>query len=139
MEGLNYNPTNSLSNLVIARLAPWLVYLDDGFSKSSPDAPRLAWLPFAMQHKPLFYATMLTAVVHLNRRRPLKDPSAMIWFKVQTIKLANEKMNDPVEGCTDEMIVVALVLCYFNVSFILNELRGQVSRSLGWIQMADNH
>jgi hypothetical protein len=78
-------------------------------------SPRLAWLPFAMGHLPLFYATLLTAAVHLNRRRPLKDPSALIWFKVQTIKMANEAMIDPAEAASDQMIIVALVLLYFNV------------------------
>jgi len=40
----------------------------------------------------------------------------MIWFKLETIRLANEKMNIPEEAATDEMIMVAMILLYFNVS-----------------------
>lgn len=100
----------------MARLAPWLSYLDDSIGGDDDSSARLGWLEYAINHTPLFYATLLTAVVHLNRRRPLKDPSAMIWFKLQTMRLANERMNDPAEACKDEMLVVALVLLYFNVS-----------------------
>jgi hypothetical protein len=97
----------------IERLAPWLSYLDDGLTTATP---RLAWLPFALEHTAFFYATLLTAAVHLNRRRPMRDKSALIWFKVQTIKYANERMNlPPSEAASDEMIMVALVLLYFNV------------------------
>jgi hypothetical protein len=97
----------------IERLAPWLSYLDD---KLTTATPRLAWLPFALEHTPFFHATLLAAAVHLNRRRPLRDKSALIWFKVQTIRYANERMNlPPSEAASDEMIMVALVLLYFNV------------------------
>lgn len=97
----------------IERLAPWLCYLDDGLS---PDGPRIAWLPYALEHTAFFYATLLTAAVHLNRRRKLRDLSALYWFKVQTIKYANENMNIPDKVATDEMVMVALILLYFNVS-----------------------
>jgi hypothetical protein len=101
----------------IERLAPWLSYLDDRLTTATP---RLAWLPFALQHTPFFHATLLAAAVHLNRRRPLRDKSALIWFKVQTIRYANEKMNlPPSEGASDEMIMVALILLYFNVRTFL--------------------
>lgn len=40
----------------------------------------------------------------------------MYWFKVQTIKHANENMGIPEKAATDEMIMVALILLYFNVS-----------------------
>jgi hypothetical protein len=97
----------------IERLAPWLSYLDDRLTTATP---RLAWLPFALEHTPFFHATLLAAAVHLNRRRPLRDKSALIWFKVQTIRYANERMNlPPSEAASDEMIMVALVLLYFNV------------------------
>jgi len=42
----------------------------------------------------------------------------MIWFKVQTIKYANENMNITEKATTDEMIMVALILLYFNASYI---------------------
>jgi hypothetical protein len=96
----------------IERLAPWMAYLDDNFND---EQPRLAWLPFALRHRAFFHATLLTAAVHLNRKRPFRDPSAMIWFKIETIKLANENMNIPGQAATDEMIMVAMVLLYFNV------------------------
>lgn len=104
----------------MAALAPWLSYLDDELTELSP---RISWLPFALDHKPLFYATLLTAAVHLNRRRPLSDPSALLWFKVRTMRLANERMSDPLEGASDQMMMVALILLYFNVStqFLLPE------------------
>ena len=93
-------------------MAPWLSYLDDGLIDGSP---RVGWLPFARDHMPLFYGTLLTAAVHLNRRQPLSDPSILIWYKVQTLRLANEKLKTSNEGATDEMIMVALILVYFNV------------------------
>lgn len=89
-----------------------MAYLDDEFDDSQP---RLAWLPFALRHKAFFHATLLTAAVHLNRRRPFRDPSMMIWFKVETMRLANENMSIPTQAATDEMIMVAMVLLYFNV------------------------
>jgi hypothetical protein len=50
----------------------------------------------------------------------LRDKSALIWFKVQTIRYANERMNlPPSEAASDEMIMVALVLLYFNVRTFL--------------------
>ncbi|PVH82202.1 hypothetical protein DL98DRAFT_570745 [Cadophora sp. DSE1049] len=105
-------PKQLLIRYYIERLAPWLCYLDDGLS---PDGPRIAWLPFALEHTAFFYATLLTAAVHLNRRRKIRDPSALYWFKVQTIKHANENMNIPEKAATDEMIMVALILLYFNI------------------------
>lgn len=76
----------------------------------------MAWLQFAIEHTAFFYATLLTAAVHLNRRRKIRDSSALYWFKVQTIKYANLNMDVPGEAATDEMIMVALILLYFNVS-----------------------
>ncbi|KAH7411177.1 hypothetical protein BKA64DRAFT_638819 [Cadophora sp. MPI-SDFR-AT-0126] len=104
-------PKELLIRYYIERLAPWLCYLDDSLA---PDGPRIAWLPFALEHTAFFYATLLTAAVHLNRRRKMRDPSALYWFKVQTIKHANENMSIPGKAATDEMIMVALILLYFN-------------------------
>lgn len=81
-------------------------------------APKIAWLGFAVEHTAFYYATLLTAAVHLNRRRKLKDPAALIWYKVHTIQLANEKMNVAEEAASDEMIMTALILLYFNVSLL---------------------
>lgn len=36
------------------------------------------------------------------------------------MRLANESMKDPSEGSRDEMILVALILLYFNVSEVLS-------------------
>ncbi|KAK0119672.1 hypothetical protein ONS95_011109 [Cadophora gregata] len=105
-------PKQLLIRYYIERLAPWLCYLDDGLSK---DGPRIAWLPYALEHTAFFYATLLTAAVHLNRRRKIRDPSALYWFKVQTIKHANENMKIPETAATDEMVMVALILLYFNI------------------------
>ncbi|KAH9219513.1 hypothetical protein DL95DRAFT_358694 [Leptodontidium sp. 2 PMI_412] len=105
-------PKQLLIRYYIERLAPWLSYLDDGLS---PDGPRIAWLPYALEHTAFFYATLLTAAVHLNRRRKIRDSSALYWFKVQTIKHANENMGIPEKAATDEMIMVALILLYFNI------------------------
>ena len=115
----------------MAALAPWLSYLDDGLTEFYP---RISWLPFALEHKPLFYGTMLTAAVHLHRRRPLSDPSALFWFKAQTIRLANERLNDPSEGATDQMIMVALILLYFNVSTLFSSVTiwVRLMTNLGW-------
>lgn len=113
---------NILSSLItdVERLAPWLCNLDDRFrgldDLDDIPVPKLAWLGYAVEHTAFYYATLLTAAVHLNRRRKLKDPGALIWYKMHTIQLANEKMNIVEEAATDEMIMTALVLCYFNVS-----------------------
>jgi hypothetical protein len=93
-------------------LAPWLSYLDDTLTETSP---RISWLPYAVNHTPLFYATLLTAAVHLDRRQPMKDPSVLLRLKVQTITLANKNMDNPSEAVSDQMMMVAMVLLYFNV------------------------
>lgn len=106
-------PKQLLIRYYLERLAPWFCYLDDNLADIEP---RIAWLPFALEHKPFFYATLLTAAVHLNRKRRFRDPAALLWFKAETIRAANEKMNDPAEAASDEMIMVALILLVFNVS-----------------------
>jgi hypothetical protein len=105
----------SLTPPDITRLAPWISYLDDTLT---PTSPRLGWLPFAITHSPLFHATLLTSAVHLNRRKPLKDPSALLFYKVETIRHANELMNYGTleEKCSDEMITTALCLLYFDIN-----------------------
>jgi len=98
---------------VLQKLAPWLSNYDDSLT---PSSPRVSWLPFALNHAPLFYATCLAAVVHLDRVKPLGDQRKLLWYKVETMRLANEKMSIPSEGASDQMIMVALILLYFNVS-----------------------
>jgi len=68
------------------------------------------------------------AAVHLNRRRMFRDSSALLWFKTQTIKHANERMNNPAEGASDEMIMVALILLYFNVSIYSSRNRNMADK-----------
>jgi hypothetical protein len=68
---------------------------------------------------PLYYATLLCAAVHLDRMMPFGDLSKLLWYKAETLRLTNEKLNTPSEGATDEMILVALILLYFNVSLRL--------------------
>ena len=46
----------------------------------------------------------------------MKDRSALLRLKVQTIRLANENMDNPSEAVSDQMMMVALILLYFNVS-----------------------
>ena len=41
--------------------------------------------------------------------KPIKEDSAFTWYRLQTIHLANRKMNEEVVA-SDEMILVALVL-----------------------------
>ncbi|KAF8859056.1 hypothetical protein BDZ45DRAFT_621439 [Acephala macrosclerotiorum] len=105
-------PKQLLIRYYVERLAPWLCYLD---AELDLQAPKIAWLGFAVKHAAFYYATLLTAAVHLNRRRKLKDPAALIWYKVHTIQLANEQMNHTQDAASDEMIMTALVLLYFNV------------------------
>ena len=106
-------PKQLLIRYYLERLAPWFCYLEDNLADIKP---RIGWLPFALVHKPFFYATLLTAAVHLNRKRRFRDPAALLWFKAETIRAANEKMDDPAEAASDEMIMVALILLFFNVS-----------------------
>jgi len=68
-------------------------------------------------------ATLLTAVVHRNRIQPFEDQRALLWYKVETIRLANETLNLPTEGASDQMILVALILLYFNVGINLISIK----------------
>ncbi|TAQ86471.1 hypothetical protein B7494_g5204 [Chlorociboria aeruginascens] len=102
----------ALIHYFLRRLAPWLSYLDDEATAASP---KISWLPFALHHPALFYATLLTAAVHLNRFQPVGSQQAVLWYKVETMRLANEKLMCPAEAAKDEMIIVVLVLLYFNV------------------------
>ncbi|TVY39960.1 hypothetical protein LSUB1_G007268 [Lachnellula subtilissima] len=104
--------TQLLVHYFAMRLAPWLSYLDDSMTETSP---RMAWLPYALNHTPLFYATLLVAAVHLDRRQPMTDRSALLRLKGETIRLANENMDDPFEAVSDQMMMVAFILLYFNV------------------------
>jgi hypothetical protein len=61
-------------------------------------------------------ATLLSAAVHLDRLQPIGDQRKILWYKVETMRLANKTLTDPAEGASDPMIIVALVLLYFNVS-----------------------
>jgi len=105
----------TLSNVlqVFQRLAPWLSKHDDSHT---PFTPEVSWLPFALNHLPLFYATCLCAAVHLDRFSPVGDQRIVLWYKIETMKLANETLSNPSEGAADQMIIVALILLYFNVS-----------------------
>lgn len=100
-------------NSVLQRLAPWLSNYDDSLT---PASPRVSWLPFALNNKVLFMATLLSAAVHLDRLQPVGDQRKILWYKVETMRLANETLTDPAEGASDPMIIVALILLYFNVS-----------------------
>jgi Fungal specific transcription factor domain len=95
-------------------MAPWISSLEDTLT---PSSPRLGWLPFAISHPPLFHATLFICAVHLNRRRPLKDPSALLFYKTQAIHYANKTMNFGTleEKSSDEMIITALCLMYFDI------------------------
>ena len=108
--------------IVIQRLAPWLSNYDDSLT---PTSPRVSWLPFALSHPPLFYATLLSAAVHLDRVQPLKDQRKLLWYKVETIRLTNERLSVLSEAATDQMILVALILLYFNVRGVTDPITQQ--------------
>lgn len=74
-----------------------------------------------MNNPTLFYATLLGAAVHLDRRQPLGDQRNLLWYEVRTLKLANEDLKNISDGASDQIILVALILLYFNVSSILSE------------------
>ena len=82
----------------------------------TPTSPRVSWFPFTLNNPTLFYATLLSAAVHLDRRQPLGDQRTLLWYKVRTMRLANENLSVPSEGASDQMILVALILLYFDVS-----------------------
>ncbi|KAM3074622.1 hypothetical protein ACMFMG_008050 [Clarireedia jacksonii] len=94
----------------LRKLAPWLSHCDDG---QLPNTPAYSWLPFALHHPPLFYALLLSAVVHLDRIQPM-DKQILLWYKIETMRLANERLNIPDEGIADQMLIVVLILLYFN-------------------------
>ena len=84
----------------------------------TPTSPRVSWFPFAVNSPTLFYATLLGSAVHLDRKQPLGDQRKLLWYKVKTMRLANEKLQNPSDGASDQMILVALILLFFNVSCI---------------------
>ncbi|TGO86800.1 hypothetical protein BPOR_0275g00030 [Botrytis porri] len=86
----------------VKQLGPWLGSYDDA---NVVGRPAFSWLPFAIQHPPLFYATLLGAAVHLDRKRPI-DKRSSVWYKIETMRLANETMNVPHEAATDQMLIV---------------------------------
>ena len=94
-------------------------------------SPRVSWFPFALNNPTLFYATLLGAAVHLDRKQPVGDQRKLLWYKVQTMRLANEKMNEPTEAASDQMILVALILLFFNVSRVFTTLMS-LTQSTGW-------
>ncbi|TGO65914.1 hypothetical protein BELL_0993g00020 [Botrytis elliptica] len=95
-------PKSILIEYFIKQLGPWLGTYDDA---KVVGRPAFSWLPFALQHPPLFYATLLGAAVHLDRKRPI-DKRSLVWYKIETMRLANETMNVPHEAATDQMLLV---------------------------------
>jgi hypothetical protein len=84
-----------------------------------------------MNNPMLFYATLLGAAVHLDRKKPVGDQRKLLWYKVQTMRLANEKLNQLSEAASDQMILVALILLYFNVSRT-SPPSALLTKSIGW-------
>ncbi|CAD6448455.1 beb1b999-0530-4624-af24-c03827c23f95 [Sclerotinia trifoliorum] len=104
-------PKSTLLEYFIRQLGSWVASCEDG---PPVGRPAFSWLKLALHHPPLFYATLLGAAVHLDRKQPI-DKRTLIWYKIETMRLANEKMNIPNEGATDQMLIVVLILLYFNV------------------------
>ncbi|KAK6595990.1 fungal specific transcription factor domain-containing protein [Botrytis cinerea] len=104
-------PKSILIEYFVKQLGPWLGSYNDS---EVVGRPAFSWLTSALQHPPLFHATLLGAAVHLDRKRPI-DKRSLFWYKIETIRLANETMNIPHEAATDQMILVVLILLYFNV------------------------
>lgn len=104
-------PKLALVEYFITHLASWISSCEDG---PPVGRPAFFWLKAALHHPPLFYATLLGAAVHLDRRQPI-GKYTLLWYKIETMRLANEMMNIPNEGATDQMLIVVLILLYFNV------------------------
>ncbi|ESZ92595.1 hypothetical protein SBOR_7012 [Sclerotinia borealis F-4128] len=102
---------STLIEYFIKQLGPWLGSYDDA---QLLGRPAFSWLPFALHHPPLLYATLLGAAVHLDRKQPM-DKRILVWYKIETMRLANQTMNVPNEAATDQMLLVVLILLYFNV------------------------
>jgi len=47
--------------------------------------------------------------------QPIRDNRALLWYKSQTIRLLNERLDNPSEAATEEMILTVLILLHFNV------------------------
>ena len=76
-------------------------------------SPRVSWFPFAVNSPTLFYATLLCSAVHLDRIQPLGDQRKLLWYKVKTMQLANEQLQNLSDGTSDQMVLVALILFVF--------------------------
>ncbi|RDW69606.1 hypothetical protein BP6252_08626 [Coleophoma cylindrospora] len=106
-------PKHVLIYYFMRRLVPWLSNMEDQIDAR---IPKHSWMPEAMHHQALFHATLLCAAVHLTRINPSAgDQLALLWYKGETIRLANEKLNIPEERATDQMLLTVLILLYFNV------------------------
>ena len=77
-----------------------------------PNTPRLCWLPEAVHHPALLYATFLAAAVHMNRMIRNKYLNMAIWLKIETLRLLNEDL----EEAKDEVIMAVIVILFFTVS-----------------------
>jgi hypothetical protein len=98
---------------VVQKLAPWLSGYEE---RLEPTSPRMSWLPDAVHHHVLFHATLLCAAAHISNIQRNADPIIALRCKGETMRLANERLLDPVEGSSDHMILVALILLNFQVS-----------------------
>ena len=52
----------------------------------------------------LFYATLLGAAVHLDCKQSVGAQRKLLWYKVQPMQLANEKLNQPSEAASDQIL-----------------------------------
>ena len=79
--------------------------------------PSESWLQYAFNHPPLFLATLFVSAVYTHRRENILDDAALYFYRLQTIKLANEVLwtGTEDEKTSDEMIMVAVILLYFTV------------------------
>jgi hypothetical protein len=77
-----------------------------------PQTPRICWLPDAVHHPALLYATFLAAAVQMNRMFDNKYMNLALWLKIETLRLLNECIN----SASDEAVMVAIVVLFFTVS-----------------------
>ncbi len=74
------------------------------------------WISAAIASPSLFNLTLFTCAVHEAGLRGKKESSESIYYKVETIRILNECLDDPQLALADETLAAVLLLTHIVVS-----------------------
>lgn len=75
------------------------------------------WLTTAMTNPALFNATLFVSAVHLDGLHGCRESSESLYYKLETIRVLNDALEDPKLAVADETIAAVLLLGNIIVSF----------------------